>query len=86
MRGCSYVDQYEELLVTTDDGVARDDWEKYQNGVWLAQGELSCLQEPREDTFAAYVYNVSPQRLDGHRDPLPIKFDYEKWIRGVVSS
>lgn len=81
-----YVDQYEELLVTTDDGVARDDWEKYQNGVWLAQGELSCLQEPREDTFAAYVYNVSPQRLDGHRDPLPIKFDYEKWIRGVVSS
>ncbi|KAH9916211.1 SacI homology domain-containing protein [Fomitopsis serialis] len=27
-----YVNQYEELLVTTDDGVARDDLEKYQSG------------------------------------------------------
>jgi len=78
-----YVDQYEDLLVTSDDGVAREDMEKYRSGVWIAQGELSFLQDVREDIFAAYVGNVTPQTMDGLRDPLPVKYDYEKWIGGV---
>ncbi|KAH9834386.1 SacI homology domain-containing protein [Rhodofomes roseus] len=79
-----YVNQYEELLVMTDDGVARDDREKYQSGVFIAHGDLSWLQETKEDVFATYVESVNPQRLDGPRDSLPTKFDYEKWITGTA--
>lgn len=70
--------------MTTDDGVARDDLEKYQSGVSVAHGELDWLQEPKEEPFVTYVESVNPQRLDGPRDPLPIKFDYEKWIVGAA--
>ncbi|CCM03213.1 uncharacterized protein FIBRA_05337 [Fibroporia radiculosa] len=81
-----YVDQYEELLVMSDDGVARDDLERYQHGVWIVQGNLSCLHDTKDDMvkFATYIESTTPQRIGG-RDALPIKFDYEKWIGGVVT-
>ncbi|OBZ74532.1 Polyphosphoinositide phosphatase [Grifola frondosa] len=77
-----YIDQCQELLVTSNDEVEHNDMEKYRYAVRLAGGEIADDQDVQDESvYAAYVERATPQSLQGGYTGT---FNYEKWAAGVV--
>lgn len=84
-----YVDQCQELLRSPPDFVERKDMKVYENAISLANlgdEEAITIQERDFDVYASYVEKGSPFVAEaiGSKELLPITFNYEKWVTGVI--
>ncbi|TFK37658.1 SacI homology domain-containing protein [Crucibulum laeve] len=78
-----YIDQCEELLEAPSTVGERKDLEVYAAAVGLANGgEMLTWQDEEPKDFVTYVERGSTSYLDGggRKDPLPITYNYERWL------
>lgn len=84
-----YVVQCQEMLRTPPDYADRKDIKVYENAISLAAlgDEEDIVVHDRDfDAFEVYVEKASPfvAEAAGSKEHLPITFNYEKWVAGVV--
>ncbi len=83
-----YIDQYDIVFDTAD----RKDLEVYTSAVAIAYGdgglEYDGTDETKERDFYAYVEHGKAEYYEGYgrREPLPVTFNYERWINAPTLS
>lgn len=73
------------------DKADRKDLEVYALAVRLAGGDGYLdyeTDETKEREFAVYAEHGKPEYYEGYgrKEPLPVTFNYERWINGPASS
>ncbi|PBK87930.1 hypothetical protein ARMGADRAFT_997455 [Armillaria gallica] len=79
-----YIDQYEELLDAPSTRSERKDLEMYKAAVRMATGDMTESQDIDEESSEYFGYveygSVQYHEGQGRKEPLPISFNYERWL------
>ena len=83
------VEQCQEMLRAPPDYAERKDMKVYENTISLASfgdEEIIFVHERDLDNYATYAEKSSPYVAEaaGNKEKLPITFNYEKWLIGVM--